>query len=61
MENQQPPRGNLLSNLWNRGELPTVNTAVAIDKASIDYLAVMLCIVLVIALTWSAIVKRVAK
>jgi len=49
----------LLGNLLNKGELPTVKTEVAIEKESIDYLAVMLALVAVIAIVVNAIAKRV--
>jgi len=49
----------LLGNLLNKGELPTVKTEVAIDKESIDYLAIMLALVVVVAIVTQQIVKRV--
>ena len=57
----QPQRNGLLSNLWNKGELPTVNTAVEIDKSSIDYLAIALVVVIVIGISYAALVKALTK
>ncbi len=51
--------GGLLSNLWNKGELPSIKTEVTLDKASLDYLAIVLVIVILIGVAFSAIAKRI--
>ena len=49
----------LLNNLWNEGKLPVVETSVSIDKESIDYMAIVAVLVVVIAVAISQIAKRV--
>lgn len=49
----------LISNLVNDGKLPVVETSVSIDKASIDYIAIVAVLVVIVAVVISQIAKRI--
>lgn len=49
----------LLGNLINDGTLPKIETTVEIDKESIDYMAIVAILVIVIAVVISQVARRV--
>lgn len=55
----QEKKGGFLSNLWNKGELPTVTTEVEFSSRTLVILSLVVIIVCTIVILTNKIIKKI--